>query len=121
MKNDDLKELIVGTALIVLLVFHLNPLGFYMSSPAAMLLLCGIVVLVLIWLSFIWKEKPQDERESLHRLLAGRIAFLTGAAILLLGITIQGIRHNLDPWLVIALGGMVIAKLAARAYSRTKN
>lgn len=120
MKNDDLKELMVGAVLIVLLVFHLNPLGFYMPSPAAMLLLGSIVVLVLIFLSFIWREKPQDERESLHRLLASRTAFLVGAGILLLGITIQGLQHRLDPWLVIALGGMVIAKLATRAYSRTK-
>ncbi|MEK7556873.1 MAG: hypothetical protein AAB538_02765 [Patescibacteria group bacterium] len=120
MKNDDFKELIVGVVLIVLLVFHLNPFGFYMPSAAAMLLLCGIVVLVLIWLSFIWKEKPQDERENLHRLLAGRVAFLVGAGILLLGIAVQGLQHNLDPWLPVALGGMVIAKLAARAYGRTK-
>ena len=120
MKNDDFKEVVVGGAVILLLILHLNPFHFYMPSPAAMVLLGAILVLVLLFLSFIWKEQPLDEREELHRLLAGRVAFFAGAGILLLGIIVQGLQHTVDPWLVLALGSMVLAKLVTRTYSRTK-
>lgn len=120
MKNDDLKEMLAGLGLVVLLLALLNPFEFYMPSKTAMTLLAGVAILALLFASFVWKETADDERESFHRLLASRTAFLAGAAILLLGIVIQTFAHNLDPWLVLALGAAVIAKLTARAYSRTK-
>jgi cobalamin synthase len=120
MKNDSLHEMVVGAGLIVLLILLINPFGILMPSRVTMLLLGGSAILSLLFISFIWKEAAHDERESLHRLLAGRIAFLAGAATLLLGITVQTFQHHLDPWLVIALGVMVLTKLLTRAYSRTK-
>jgi hypothetical protein len=53
-------------------------------------------------------------------MLAGRIAFLAGSAILLLGIVVQTYFHALDPWLVAALAAMVIAKMVGNAYARMK-
>jgi cobalamin synthase len=120
MKNDTINEVLVGVSLLVLLILLVNPFSFFMPSRVTMLLLGGVAILSLLFMSFLWKETAQDERESLHRLLAGRTAFLAGAGTLLLGITVQTFQHRLDPWLVIALGAMVLTKLAARIYSRAK-
>lgn len=115
-----MKEIIVGTGLIVLLILLLNPTSVYMPSKTTMTVLGGVAILALIFSSFIWKETAQDERESMHRLLAGRNAFLAGAGILLLGIAIQTFQHRLDSWLVSTLGIMVFTKLVTRWYSRSK-
>lgn len=120
MKNDIIHEIVVGAGLVVLLMLIGNPFNILMPSPVTMMLLGGIAVLSLLFISFVWKETAQDERENLHRLLAGRTAFLAGAGILLLGITMQTLQHRLDPWLVVALGAMVLTKLVTRWYSRSK-
>lgn len=120
MKNDSINEIVVGTGLIILLILLFNPFGLLMPPRISMMLLGGIVILALLFTSFIWKETAQDERESLHRLLAGRTAFLAGAGILLLGITIQTFQHRLDFWLVVTLGVMVLTKLVTRWHSRSK-
>jgi putative transcriptional regulator len=106
--------------LVVLLVLLVNPFDLLMPSRVTMLLLGGIGAFSLLFTSFIWKETAQDERENLHRLLAGRASFLAGAATLLMGIIIQTFSHRLDPWLVIALGAMVLTKILTRWYSRSK-
>ena len=46
-----------------------------------------------------------------------RNAFLAGAAVLTLGIVIQGYTHAVDPWLVIALIVMIVVKIGTRIWS----
>lgn len=121
MKNDTFNETAVGVGLIVLLILLVNPFEIFMPSRVTMMLLGGVAILAFLFIVFVWKETAQDERESVHRLLAGRSAFLAGASILLLGIAFQTIQHRLDPWLVVALGTMVLTKLLTRAHSRTKH
>lgn len=120
MKNNIIHEIVVGAGLIVLLIALVNPFSILMPSRLTMMVLGAIGILSLLFTSFIWQETAQDERESLHRQVAGRIAFLAGATILLLGITMQTFQHRLDPWLVTALGAMVLTKLMTRIYSRIK-
>lgn len=69
---------------------------------------------------FILREKVQDEREALHRMLAGRVAFLTGSALLTIGIVVQSLQDAVDVWLVIVLVAMVLSKLATRLYSDSR-
>jgi len=70
-----------------------------------------------LFASFILREKVVDERDGFHRTLAGRNAFLAGAGVLTLGIVIQGYSHAVDPWLVVALVGMIVVKIGTRAWS----
>ncbi len=58
-----------------------------------------------------------DERDALHRTLAGRNAFLAGSGILTLAIVIQGYTHSVDPWLVLALIAMIVVKIGTRIWS----
>ena len=110
-------EKIVTISLLVIAVLLLNPFHFWMPDMMVMGMLAGALVLFGIFASFILRENKLDERDEIHRTLAGRNAFLTGALVLILGIVVQGYHHAVDPWLVIALIAMIVVKIATRLWS----
>lgn len=112
-------EYITGIVLVVLLLLVGNPFMFWMPSAMAMTLLLVATLLALVYAGFILKEKSGDERDLLHRMLAGRVAYLTGIGILTLALLLQGLSHHIDPWIAGALACMVIAKIIARAWIDT--
>ncbi len=116
MKNN-FKETAVTAAMIAIAVLLLNPFHFWMPDMMVMGMLVVALVLFGIFASFILREKSIDEREEQHKSLAGRNAFLAGSGILMLGIVTQGYTHTVDPWIVIALIGMVVVKLGTRYWS----
>ena len=121
MKNNLLQEIIVSVVLIVLLILFLNPFELWMPPVLLMMMVLGLVVMFALFASFIWRENSRDEREGLHKMMAGRIAFLAGTASLVIGIIIQSFRHELDFWLVFTLGTMILAKIIGLMYSRMKH
>ncbi len=121
MKNNLLQEIVVSIVLIVLLVLFLNPFEFWMPPILLMMMVLGFVVVFSVFASFIWRENARDEREGLHKMMAGRIAFLAGTAILVIAIIVQSFRHELDFWLVLTLGIMILAKIIGLFYGRTKH
>lgn len=112
-----LKEIIVPLMLVVLSVLLLNPFHFWMPDMMVTGMLVALLVLFAIFASFILKERSFDERDNVNRSLAGRNAFLAGSAILMLGIVIQGYKHSIDPWLVVALVVMIVIKIVTRFWS----
>ena len=116
MKNN-IKETIVTVCLIAIAILLLNPFHFWMPDMMVMAMLAVALVLFGIFASFILREKPVDERDDVHRTLAGRNAFLAGSSILMIGIVVQGYSHSVDPWLVIALIVMILVKIATRMWS----
>lgn len=121
MKNNFLQEEVVSLVLIILLVLLLNPFNFWMPTNVLIIMLVGFMVVFALFASFVWRESAKDEREILHRMFAGRVAYLVGTATLVLAITIQCFWHQPDPWLVVTLGLMILAKIVGIAYSKTKN
>jgi hypothetical protein len=115
MHNQHWGEIIFGIILVVFGIILANPGMFFMPSMFFMMLIAVFALIFFIFAGFVWKESSRDEREELHKLIAGRIAFLVGVGVLTLGIIVQGITHSIDPWLVAALTLMVLAKLTARA------
>src|SRR3989344_3580978 len=99
MKNKITKEIIVSLTLVVLAVLLLNPFHFWMPDMMVMGILAALLVLFGIFASFILKETIFDERDDANRSLAGRNAFLSGSAVLMLGIVIEGYSHSIDSWL----------------------
>lgn len=79
-----------------------------------------LVIVFMVFAAFVWKERARDEREEQHRLVSGRVSFLCGALMLLIGIVAESYRGTPDPWLLAALGSMVIAKLSTRVYGQIK-
>ena len=121
MNKSYIHELIVSIVLIVLLVLIVNPFGFFMPSHLEMMLLIALVVLYAVFAVFFWKESPKDEREDLHRKVAGRIAFLAGVVVMIAGIVVQTLMNTLDVWLVMALGATVLGKIVGRLYSSRRH
>ncbi|MBI4080017.1 hypothetical protein HY414_02210 [Candidatus Kaiserbacteria bacterium] len=112
-----MKEVIASVVLVALLVLLLNPFGFWMPTSLQMLILGAAIAAFGAIAVFILRERVHDEREETHRSFAGRWAFLTGSALLVLAITVQSFNHAVDPWLVVVLVVMIVAKLGARLYS----
>lgn len=107
----------VALALVALLILLTDPFMLWMPAMAAMLALLTLTVLICVWSAFILREEMRDEREILHRMHAGRIAYLSGTSILTLALVAQAlIDHHIDPWIGAALAVMVISKLGARIY-----
>ncbi|MFM2374442.1 MAG: hypothetical protein RLZZ234_437 [Candidatus Parcubacteria bacterium] len=108
-----------GTAAV--LVFVLLALGdflpFWMPNMNEMIWLTIAALLLVVWAGFVMLENGGDERELAHRMNAGRVAYLAGLGVLTLGLVVQGFAHAIDPWLLYALGAMVVSKLVARMYS----
>lgn len=113
-----MKELVVSLLLLVLVLLLVNPLPFFMPDPMLKALIAGLVVAFGLYASFILGEQAHDEREQLHRMFAGRIAFLAGASVLVVGIVVQALRHDVDRWLVLTLAAMILGKLAGLRYGR---
>lgn len=116
MKNN-LKETIVTLALIAIAVLLLNPFDLWMPDMMVACMLAVALALFGMFASFILRERSVDERDDQHKSLAGRNAFLAGSGIIVLGIVVQGYAHEVDPWLVVALVGMVIVKILTRHWS----
>lgn len=113
-------ETISAIAIVGITLLFLNP-G-HLSMPDTMLSML-IVVLILSFLTFaafVFREKSSDEREAVHILTAGRISYLVGVGMLIVGVVRQAMNHDIDPWLIFALCSMVFSKLLSRIYSRFK-
>ncbi len=121
MKNNFFGEIAISIILLVFLVLLVNPFDFLMPKSMEMLLLVGLALIFIIFVGFFWKEKAIDERENLHRYIAGRFAYFTGVSLLTLGVIIQSLRHTLDRWLVVILIAMIIAKIFGLIYGHIKH
>ena len=113
------KELIIPAVVVLLTIAFLDP---FMVLMPEMLLYSLLALLFIVFVGFallIFKETAEDEREDTHRAFAGRIAYIVGSGVLVLGIMYQVlILHEVDPILVIALALMTVAKYAGVAYAK---
>jgi len=117
MKNNLKMEIGISLILVILTILLLNPFHFWMPNMMHMLVLGITLVVFALFAIFIVREKAQDEREAAHRMLSGRVAFLTGSTLLTIAIVVQSLNDTIDVWLVIVLVAMVISKLITRIYS----
>lgn len=120
MKNNFLGEMVISSILILLLLFMINPLDFWMPTPANMMFVIALGVFFMIFASFVWKEKSTDERDTLHRGIASRFAYLTGTGLLVVSIIFQSLSHMIDGWLIFILGAMILAKIVGLLYGRIR-
>lgn len=114
-------EAIIGVAILLILGIFLNPTNLLMPDSVNTMLILGLIVVFLAFASMVYKENAKDEREENHIQKSGRLAFLAGILTLVVGIVIQALRHEIDPWLIYGLSVMVLTKLITRVYSRLKN
>ncbi len=109
--NKLISMQLIGVVLLAVLAFvTFSP---HLSKGLMMLSMAALAILVVAFIVFIVREQPRDEREVLHSLKGGQVSYLLGAIVLLVGIVVQSFAHNLDPYLPLALGVMIIAKLVS--------
>ncbi len=116
-----LSEIIVALVLVIILFVKADPFHWLMPDAVQMIVLCVLAAVFALYAGLIFREKPADERESLHLYKASRIAYLAGTIALTVVIVVQDILHQLDIWLVAVLGVMIVTKLVVLLYSRYKN
>jgi cobalamin synthase len=116
-----MKEITTVAVLLLLLLFILNPLHWWMPTMLQMIVLVGILVVFTLFATFVLNERAHDEREGLHRMVAGRMAFLAGAGVLTIAVVIQELFGKLDAWLVLALVVMILVKIGASLYTNKTN
>ena len=120
----NLNTIIQWTILVLLAVvlFTLvDPFMYWMPSMTQMVALTVVAALLAGFAGAVVAEKGGDERETLHRMHAGRAAFLAGVGVLTAALLYQGFTHTIDGWVPLALFAMVFAKLLARWRSEKRN
>ena len=121
MKNKFIGEIIISFLLIGLLVFFINPLDLFMPHVLHPFMVPFLILLFVIFAGFLWKEKPGDEREQLHKFIASRFAYFAGILILIIGIIFQSTNEAVDPFLIIAVSVMLLAKILGLVYGKLKH
>jgi uncharacterized membrane protein (DUF441 family) len=116
MKNKT-THISIAVLLIVCLTLLSDPFMLWMPMGAQMAALLCAAVLLAIWAGFVMYERAPDEREAIHRMNAGRMAYLSGIVLLTVALVTQGLAHDIDPWISVTLGTMVLVKLLSRFYS----
>ena len=91
-----------------------DPFMYWMPNMVQMVALTIAAALLAVFAGFFLRESAEDEREIIHRMRAGRAAFLSGILVLTVALVYQGLTHSIDRWILIALGAMILAKLVAR-------
>lgn len=118
---DTKNEIIISSLLVLLLILLLNPFGFWMPDEVVYITVAGLFILVIIFAGFAWKEDVRDEREQLHKQIAGRVGYLAGLFVLLAGIVVESIDSHPSKWLILAIGSMVLGKLFGHYWAKRKN
>lgn len=114
-------ELSIGIILLGILAVFLNPSHLLMPDSVNTMLILSLIVGFLVFIGLIWREQASDERDTVHIQKAGRLSFFVGISILVIGVVTQAIQHNIDPWLLYALSGMVLTKLISRVFHQLRN
>ncbi len=115
-----LIETISAIAILGIAILFLNPGHLTMPDTMISMLIVVLVISFLTFAAYLFREQSSDEREKVHILTAGRASYLVGVGTLILGVILQALKHEIDPWLVLALCAMVFSKLLSRIYSHFK-
>ena len=113
-------EVISAIVILGIALLFLNSSSLSMPMSVQSTLILALLLAFIRFAAFIFKEKSSDEREDVHVQKAGRISYLVGVGVLVVGLIYQALNHEIDSWLVFALCAMVFSKIIFRIYSNFK-
>lgn len=80
----------------------------------------GLSVVFILFVTAIFKEQLGDERERQHARSTGRISYLIGVGLLVIGIIYQALTGQIDTWLIVTLVAMLLSKIISIIYLRAR-
>src|SRR3989338_4412829 len=99
-KRNFISELLVALSVVGLSILLLDSYNWWMSNQLLMLTNVLLVAVCVTFAAFVWREQARDEREQLHRAAASRVAYLAGVAVLVIGVVVEGLDHQVAQWLI---------------------
>ncbi len=116
MKNKVLIHSVVALLISFFALVLADLVPFWMPMMGEMTALLFVTVLIFVWMGFLLFETAHDEREAALKHQSGRAAYLSGLAVLLFALLVQGFAHAIDPWIPVTLAVMVVVKQVTRLY-----
>ncbi len=111
------KETYAGALFVLLLLAFADPLMVFMPTPLFYCISALFIATAALFVGLILRERPQDEREEAHIRQAGRVGYLLGTLVLTLGVVVESmVHHTVDPWLLVALGALIVGKFVTYSY-----
>lgn len=116
-----LTESLLALSVLAVLFLKMDPFHWFMPTEAQMILLCVFAAAFALYAGVVFREQAKDERESNHLYRASRWGYLVGVVTLSGVIVVQDVLHQLDPWLLVVLGVMVITKLVVLRWAQWRH
>lgn len=110
MKNMPLSAAISSLALLILGILLSDPFDITMNNMVLIVISGLLLASFGLFAGLFWQEHAADEREAVLLDKAGRLGYLAGLTVLVIGVVIQSFNHNVDIWLVLTIAAMIIAK-----------
>jgi uncharacterized membrane protein YgdD (TMEM256/DUF423 family) len=104
--------LVSSCALVTLGLLLTDPFDLTMNNMTLIVISGLLLASFVVFAGLLWQEKAADEREVSLIDTAGRLGFLAGLSVLVVGIVFQSFNHSVDPWMVVATAAMIISKHA---------
>ena len=117
-KYKQLLDVVLLFGLATISLLAIAPKTFVMPTSLQMIILAIVLGLMAIFLVFLWREQPSDEREMQNQVIASRLAYIIGSFVLISALIIQSISHDIDPAIPGALLAMIATKIIVQ---RTKD
>jgi len=115
-----ITELLISLFLLVITLIFLLHNFVPMSSGLHVVLFILQVGLFVVFALLTIKEKPADEREKFHMMIAGRTSYIVGIGALVIAICYQALSDYIDPWLIGILAVMLLTKVVVRIYAHNR-
>ena len=117
-KIRENSEILVSFGMVILLVTCLDPLEPVMPSFWERTVVVLLIALYGLYSGIVFRVRGRDERERIHLAWAERAGFLVGTGLLVLFIILDIFSLGSPKSLILALGGMVLTKLAVLLFLR---
>ncbi len=121
MKNNFIGEIVLSILLIWLLICFIKPIEPLIPAILHPMMVPLLGILFIVFSGFLWKEKPGDEREQLHKFIASRFAYFAVITTLIIGVIVQYFTDKIDPWLIVAVCIALLAKIFGLIYGHIKH
>ena len=116
-----MTEIILSLVFIVLLLLCIDPFHLWVPTSIQTASLVGLALAGIVYAGLLFRQRPRDERETLHLMRSTQAGFLVGVVGLCGFIVYQmATGAQLAKEIVVILAVMVIVKLLMLLWNRRR-